>query len=97
MERKTTPRRTRSDWESLIAEQKASGLTIEQFCRQYELTQSNFYLWRKRLSQPIQKKATQTDQTTPWLQVAVPDTNPTPTWDIELDLPNGVTLRMRAA
>ena len=36
-------------WRERIAAQERSGLTVAQFCREQELTEQSFYLWRKRL------------------------------------------------
>jgi len=45
-----TKRRTREQWQALIDEQAESELSVSEFCAQYDLTVSNFYLWRKKLS-----------------------------------------------
>ena len=50
MGRKKGIRRTTSQWRSLMDNQKQSGLTVEQFCKHHGLTQSYFYLWRKKLA-----------------------------------------------
>lgn len=39
----------RSRWSSLILEQRGSGQTVEAFCRERDLTTSQFYTWGKRL------------------------------------------------
>jgi len=36
-------------WRERIAAQEKSGVTVAQFCREQELTEQSFYLWRKRL------------------------------------------------
>jgi hypothetical protein len=36
-------------WRERIAEQKRSGLSVKQFCKQRGLTEYSFYTWRKRL------------------------------------------------
>src|SRR5262245_60879082 len=43
---------TKADqWRERIAEQKRSGLSVKQFCKQRGLTDYSFYTWRKRLGQ----------------------------------------------
>ena len=39
-------------WRERIAAQERSGLTVARFCREHELTEQSFYLWRKRLREP---------------------------------------------
>lgn len=36
-------------WRGRIAEQKRSGLSIKQFCKEHRITTWSFYDWRKRL------------------------------------------------
>ena len=61
-------------WRERIAAQERSGLTVARFCREHELTEQSFYLWRKRLREPEpmrfalvetgssrQRRATETD------------------------------------
>ena len=46
----------REYWSKLIAEQEASGQTIRAFCRERNMGEHCFYIWRKRLhqSEPVQ-------------------------------------------
>ncbi len=91
-----TKRRTREQWQVLVDKQAASELSVSKFCAQYDLTVSNFYLWRKKLSDDSQS-LTQTDN---WLAFDMPasvDKEPGAAWEIELALPGGVVLRMNRA
>lgn len=99
MGRKTGIRRTTNQWRSLVDDQKQSGLTVEQFCKHHGLTQSNFYLWRKKLAADTPDHLIKPDSSghAQWINVSAPAAVVGSTWDIELDLPNGVTLRMRSA
>lgn len=38
-------------WQELIQEQKKSGTTIVEFCRQKQINKANFYTWAHRLKQ----------------------------------------------
>lgn len=42
-------RRTLADWKRLIERQRESGLSIAAFCKQNNLTASNFYKYRNKL------------------------------------------------
>lgn len=93
--------RTPAQWQQLIEEQKHSGLNITQYCQQHSLTISGFYAWRKRLK--IANNTLATDEVSnDWLKVEMPVAEPvinsepnSQTWDIELQLPNGVVLKMQ--
>jgi hypothetical protein len=36
-------------WRERIAEQKRSGLSVKEFCKEQGLTECSFYAWRERL------------------------------------------------
>jgi transposase-like protein len=36
-------------WRQRIAQYKASGQTVRAFCRQHQLDEHSFYMWRKQL------------------------------------------------
>ncbi len=91
-----TKRRTREQWQRLVDKQAASELTVSEFCAQHALTVSNFYLWRKKLSDDSQPFAQQDN----WLAFDMPvsaEKEPGGAWEIELALPGGVVLRMNRA
>ncbi|MEO8663282.1 MAG: hypothetical protein ABI693_32790, partial [Bryobacteraceae bacterium] len=46
----------RTYWNKLIAEQEASGATIQVFCKQQGIGVHSFYSWRRRLqrAEPVQ-------------------------------------------
>ena len=91
-----TKRRTREQWQELIDKQAAGELTVSEFCAQHALTVSNFYLWRKKLSDNSQSPAQQDN----WLAFDMPASAGKvsgATWAIELALPGGVVLRMNRA
>ena len=76
--------------------QAASELTVSEFCAQHALTVSNFYLWRKKLSDDSQPFAQQDN----WLAFDMPasgNQSIDSAWEIELVLPGGVVLRMNRA
>jgi hypothetical protein len=46
-ERTTNPKG--DEWAERIAEQRRSGMSVKQFCKEQRLTEYSFYRWRKRL------------------------------------------------
>ena len=85
-------RRSQTEWKSLLSDFEPSGLSVKEFCTANTISQGSFYKWRQRLAGPA---STQTD--TPFVDISalVPDSvvvgSP---WRIELDLGDGVTLRL---
>lgn len=99
----TKKRRTSAQWQQLIDEHQHSGLSVARYCETKGIAQSNFYLWRKKLSGAIDSyssqpkpQAVELPSDKDWIELrssALPD-NPAQ-WDVEVSLPHGVTLRMR--
>ena len=93
--------RTIEDWQLILAQFQVSGLSVAQFCKQHKLASSNFYKWRKRVEQlattDITSQVAVSNSTDNWQAITF-DTQVANTqqWDIELTLPGGVTLNMRA-
>ena len=88
--------RSRSDavatrrWTERLERFAAGHHTIVAFCAAEGVSQSNFYLWRRRLAQPVPPPSVNTATVVP-LRVA-----PSPAPSIELALPSGATLRFPA-
>jgi transposase-like protein len=91
-----TSRRTPNDWQTIIDQYQASGLKASEFCRQNNITASNFYVWRKKLlEEPTSEQSdTQSSVDSDNWHLMTP-TQESQQWDLELSLPGGVTLRMR--
>ena len=96
-------RRTRQEWQTLLDEQPRSGLSIPRFCQSEGITLSSFYSWRTKLrrgepsaTDPLGAVESMADS--PWIALTPPATQPDETvvWDVELSLPRGIVLRMRA-
>ena len=86
-------RRGREAWRQLIAEQQQSGLSQQAFCQEKGLVVTTFHHWKRRLaeSQPV-SPSNEAD----WLELPPPMDQATGVnWDIELDLGNGLCLRLR--
>ena len=100
--------RTPQQWQALIQAFDRSDLTVKDFCRQNKLSTSSFYLWKNRFGQQSSAKPSARDefvvadnQSPSWLKLSQTESSSLNSsadapWDIELSLPAGLTLRMRA-
>ena len=102
MARRHSIKRTHEQWQHIFADQPTSGLTVTRYCELNEISLSNFYHWKCKLNKESSGLAHQAtrkvSKTDDWISLT-PAVAPRPisTWDIELNLPNGVTLKMRSA
>lgn len=85
-------RRSQAQWRQLIQEQQNSGESIAEFCKQRNLCESRFYIWRKQLVAEANESSAAPFIEYPTHSPASPE--PAILWDIELDL-DGVVLRIR--
>lgn len=53
---KATTRRSRAQWDAIIADQEASGESVPDYCRRRQLNVKNFYNRRKRLRSGLETK-----------------------------------------
>ncbi|QDU21963.1 IS66 family insertion sequence element accessory protein TnpA [Urbifossiella limnaea] len=74
-------------WVERLGRFAAGDLTVAGFCAAEGVSESNFYLWRRRLGQPPTPASNR--PTVVRLRVTPPHTPPTP---IELVLPSGAAL-----
>jgi len=83
-------RRSADQWSSVLSDQRASGLSQVEFCKREGVALSTFARWRQRLSGVDQP--TSGDER--WIELSdLPGTRAG--WDIELDLGDGICLRLR--
>ena len=80
-------RRSREEWQRLIEEQSASGLTQTAFCQVNALSLGSFQNWKRRLAAEA--------PTAPWVDFGTLDRSAGAAWDIELQLGDGICLRLR--
>lgn len=80
-------RRSRDEWQRLIDEQAASGQTQTAFCAQRGLSVGSFSHWKRRLSEEVVSPA--------WIELGSLPAASSSGWDIELDLGDGLCLRLR--
>ena len=81
-------RRSRDEWQRLIDEQAGSGQTQSAFCAARGISVASLQNWKRRLADP---------DATPvqWLELGTLAEAKSATWDIELELGDGICLRLR--
>ena len=93
MKRATRIHRSESDWQKIIQQHATSGLTVRAFCKQHQVGDKSFYLWRSRLETPTVES--------PSINLVditdIVNTSPLSCWHIELDLGDGIKLNLRRA
>ena len=91
-------RRTRNQWQAIVARQADSGLSARAFCQAEEIGYASFVQWRRRFAERSEKLSPK--QTLPAFIELTSDVpasigdKPEPQWHIELDLAPGVQLRI---
>ena len=81
-------RRGRDEWQRLINEQAESGQTQVAFCAARGISVASLQNWKRRLAAPDATRE-------PWLELGTLTEAKSASWDIELDLGEGVCLRLR--
>ena len=90
----TQSRRSQDDWNQLMTEYEAGELTQRQFCERHQLAYSTFCYWRKRLSAgAVRTELAATS--VPLLELPVLPMPEQTKWRLELELGQGVVLRMK--
>jgi len=98
---KTTQRirRSHAQWREIFTQFEASSLSATAFCKQHGIAYGSFVRWRQRVDVPTCHTAQACADD--WLPIQLTageqdDSLAARDWDIELALPGGVQLRMRA-
>ena len=91
--------RTSEQWQVLVDQQRASGLSAPQFCKRQSIAYASFCKWRKRLSEePVADASCASDAgESSFLDLSSLMGAPSsivPGWHIVLSLGNGVELRL---
>ena len=81
-------RRSRDEWRRLIDEQAGSGQTQSAFCAARGISVGSLRNWRRRLGASIETSGS-------WLELGTLAEAKSPAWDVELDLGDGICLRLR--
>jgi hypothetical protein len=85
-------RRDSNEWSSLLVEQGDSGLSQRAFCASKGVSLSSFCAAKRRLGMHLSPVARMDD----FLEIPVRSMS-APGWEVELDLGDGVVLRLRHA
>ena len=80
-------RRGRDEWQRLIAEQADGDLTQTAFCATRGISIGSLQNWKRRLAAKAPAES--------WLELGTLAERGASGWDIELDLGDGVCLRLR--
>ena len=88
--------RTPEQWQTLVDQQRDSGLSASQFCKQENIGYASFCNWRKRLSDPSTNDSAGSSQAGFLDLSSLMGNSPSsgPGWHIVLSLGNGVELRL---
>ena len=85
-------RLSKEQWQRLIEEQQNSSMTQSDFCLSKGLNLAIFYNWKRKLSA---SENTTTETRPQWIELPTASQHSRQqAWDIELELPGNVILRM---
>ena len=87
------PRKTRTQWLAIITEFNQSHLPARTFCTDHDLAYGTFAKWRQRFAKPTQKKA----EPARLIELIQPASSKLEAdhWQVELELGNGMILRLK--
>jgi putative transposase len=87
-------------WQQRIDSQKASELSVSQFCKQHSCSASSFYQWQRKLGSPSPKSATEISVSAALgvgaFQQLIPKRPSGPVPSIDLVLPGSTIARVPA-
>ena len=88
-----TPRRTPEQWQQLIEQQATSDLTQKDFCQKHDIRSATFGYWKRKFSKvpPVDQPSESS-----WLDLSALTMadDQSESWKVELDLGNGIVLRL---
>jgi putative transposase len=92
--------RRRDEWQTLLSEYKSGDLSQKAFCKLHQLSMSSFYQWKKKLTNDLpaddnfidisQKPVNNSSHSSPLSDLSS-------SYQVELELGNGIFLRVRSA
>jgi hypothetical protein len=83
-----------SRWRRLLRRFQASGLGVRAFCEQQEISEAQFWWWKRRLGQQAETAGVQ--DTTAFVPMTIVESATSPSAAIDIKLTNGHRLRVRA-
>ena len=87
--RRPRQRRTEVQWRGILRRFELSGLAAREFCRREGLSLSSLQRWRAR-DQPVAREARFVE-----LTPSVPARPLAEGWALEMELPNGMSVRVK--
>ncbi len=89
-------RRSRQEWQSLLAKLDGSGLGVDAFCRREAISSASLYRWRTLLGGGDNNRAVVTRATPAFVDLGMlnPAVSSTPRIDLKLDLGDGLVLHL---
>ena len=90
--KRVTVRRSAEEWRAIVSRFEGSGQTRKQFCTAEDLAPSTFSLWRRKLRRS--EAGSGANGAGRFVELADSPAAP-PAWEAELDLGEGVVLRLR--
>lgn len=75
---------SRDQWSRWFAEYESSGLSVAAFCRQIQVNQTSFYLWRRKLKSERKQNSIGSNESLVEISLAETET-------IRIQLPGGAT------
>ena len=91
------PRRPRTYWVRWTEEYARSGMSVTAFCAKHTLPVKTFSRWRRRLAEEAERETAPGFIELPSDASSSSSTAASPVsgWELELELPEGVRLRLR--
>ena len=85
----TRRRRTRSQWQRVLAGQVASGLSQQTYCTRHHIPYSSFCRWKREL------RGAEPPTSSAFVELTPAAVATELRWDVELELGEGVFVRLR--
>ena len=86
-------------WQTVIDQQQASDMSQRAFCNSQGIGLSTFTHWKRKLENKPATAPEKLPEQEKWIELSsdldTTDDKTPQTWHLELELPGGVTLRMR--
>lgn len=92
-QRQVQRRRSQAQWQRVMSAQAASGLSQQAYCRRHGIAYSSFCRWKRKLSEATGSASVPAPAAFVELEPVAPAASPR--WDVELELGEGVYLRLR--
>ena len=83
-------------WQERLANREASGLSIDEFCADEDVSRSTFYRWKERLKDGIPDAVKEEGASLTLAEIAEPKFLPVSVTasPVEIELPNGSLVRL---